>query len=168
MVLSMFLKYHPDALRKSGNVNIQVAIYLEIKDAYEVLKDKKKRQDYDLELTNTFNAHRTYGKYGGTTGQNFKKCDPSNFYARTPQYDNDKWYEWYQSRRMDQVGTDWIRKNTVDYWTKTMLAFFVISFIFSIIIRVRTEQFRRKEWIEHMMRRNKAKEMEIEDSKRYP
>lgn len=57
---------------------MQATIYLEIKDAYEVLKDKKKRQDYDLVLTNTFNSHRTYGKYSEAPCQSFKKRDSSN------------------------------------------------------------------------------------------
>ncbi|CAG9538998.1 unnamed protein product [Cercopithifilaria johnstoni] len=123
-------EYHPDALRKSKDP----MIYLEIKNAYEVLKDKKKRQDYDLELANTFNPHRTYRKYNEATGQSYKKCNSSDlsfyFYARTPQYDNDKWYEWYQKRRMDQMETHWIRK------------------------------LRRKEWIEYMIRKSDAHKKE--------
>ncbi|VBB31673.1 unnamed protein product [Acanthocheilonema viteae] len=154
-------KYHPDALMKSRDPTI----YLEIKDAYEVLKDKKKRRDYDLGLINTSSSHRTYARYNEATGESHKKCSSSNFYARTPQYDNDKWYEWYRKRRMDEMETRWIQKNTGDYWTKTMLAFSVISFIFSMIIRIRTEQFRRKEWIEYMMQRNNAEQNEIEKKK---
>ncbi|KAK6108007.1 DnaJ domain family protein [Brugia pahangi] len=161
-------KYHPDALRKTKDVSIDTTIYLEIKDAYEVLKDKKKRQNYDSGLTKTFSTHRTYGKYSDGSGQNFKKYDSSNFYARTPQYDNDKWYEWYRNQYMDQMETRWIRKNTENYWMKAMLAFFVISFIFSMVIRMRTEQLRRKEWIEFMVRKNKIYEMEINDLKRHP
>nr|CRZ24238.1 Bm9849 [Brugia malayi] len=163
-----FDQYHPDALRKTKDVSIDATIYLEIKDAYEVLKDKKKRQNYDSELTKTFSTHRTYGKYSDGSGQNFKKYDSSNFYARTPQYDNDKWYEWYRNQYMDQMETRWIRKNTENYWMKAMLAFFVISFIFSMVIRMRTEQLRRKEWIEFMVRKNKIYEMEINDLKRHP
>ncbi|VDM14533.1 unnamed protein product [Wuchereria bancrofti] len=86
----------------------------------------------------------------------------------TPQYDNDKWYEWYRNQYMDQMETRWIRKNTEGYWMKAMLAFFMISFIFSMIIRMRTEQLRRKEWIEFMVRKNKVYKMEINDLKRHP
>ncbi|EJW82684.1 hypothetical protein WUBG_06406, partial [Wuchereria bancrofti] len=60
------------------------------------------------------------------------------FYARTPQYDNDKWYEWYRNQYMDQMETRWIRK------------------------------LRRKEWIEFMVRKNKVYKMEINDLKRHP
>lgn len=73
--LSCFsLQYHPDALEKSNNP----AIYLEIKDAYEVLKDKKKRRDYDLKLTNELNARRTYREYHETTDQRHKKYSSSD------------------------------------------------------------------------------------------
>uniref|UniRef100_A0A0R3RU09 DnaJ homolog subfamily B member 9 n=1 Tax=Elaeophora elaphi TaxID=1147741 RepID=A0A0R3RU09_9BILA len=127
-------KYHPDALKKSDDP----AIYLEIKNAYEVLKDKKKRQDYDLGLINTFNPYWTYRKYNEATGQSYQKNDSSNFYARTPQYDNDKWYDWYQKLHMDQMDTRWFQK------------------------------LRRKEWIECMMRRRNAQEIEVGDLRRYP
>ncbi|OZC05165.1 DnaJ domain protein [Onchocerca flexuosa] len=119
-------KYHPDAISKSRDDRMQATIYLEIKDAYEVLKDKKKRQDYDSGLMNTFTFHPTYGNYNEATGQSSKKYDSSNFYARTPQYDNEKWYEWYQKRRRSQMEVHWARN------------------------------LRRKEWIVYTARKNSA------------
>ncbi|VDO38516.1 unnamed protein product, partial [Onchocerca flexuosa] len=108
--LVISFQYHPDAISKSRDDRMQATIYLEIKDAYEVLKDKKKRQDYDSGLMNTFTFHPTYGNYNEATGQSSKKYDSSNFYARTPQYDNEKWYEWYQKRRRSQMEVHWARK----------------------------------------------------------
>ncbi|VDK82949.1 unnamed protein product [Litomosoides sigmodontis] len=150
-------KYHPDALEKSKDP----AIYLEIKNAYEVLKDKKKRRDYDLELADALNPRRTYREYHETADQSYKKYSSSNFYARTPQYDNDNWYEWYRNRRVDQMEKHWIPKGAESYCTKIVLVFFLTSFIFSMIIRLRTEHLRRKEWIEHMVRRSEVRENEI-------
>uniref|UniRef100_A0A915PPG4 DnaJ homolog subfamily B member 9 n=1 Tax=Setaria digitata TaxID=48799 RepID=A0A915PPG4_9BILA len=106
-------KYHPDAMKKSTGRNMHTEIYLEIKNAYEVLKDKKKRQDYDLGRTSTSmpHSHATYEKYKETTGQNFKRYyDSSNFYARTPQYDNDQWYAWYQKQRAERMEARWNSK----------------------------------------------------------
>lgn len=54
--LMKWFQYHPDV---AGNASSELALYLEIKDAYEVLKDEKKRQDYDVGLSR-FGPH--YGR----------------------------------------------------------------------------------------------------------
>ncbi|MCP9262455.1 SUMO-activating enzyme subunit 2 [Dirofilaria immitis] len=150
-------KYHPDAVNKSRDVNMQGTIYLEIKDAYEVLKDKKndKIMIWDLRIRSHFIRH---------TGNTVKL----RFYARTPQYDNDIWYEWYRKRRMNQMEARWIRKNTEDYWLGTVMVVFVASFVFSMIIRIRSEHRQRKEWIGNLARKNNTQETDDKNLKRYP
>ncbi|VDN07286.1 unnamed protein product [Thelazia callipaeda] len=101
-------KYHPDATLKSDKSDIRSAMYLEIKDAYEVLKDKKKRYEYDLGFSDASSYSESHNDHRDAV--NRKQRNPSNFYARTPQYENDRWYEWYRKRQMESMGTRYSRK----------------------------------------------------------
>lgn len=73
-----FFQYHPDATRNSANENVNAAMYLEIMDAYEVLKDRKKRRDYDSRLSNPSGARPTYEDYPTTDQPHRSRSDPPN------------------------------------------------------------------------------------------
>lgn len=148
-------KYHPDVARNLGNSQTQTTLYLEIRNAYDVLKDKKKRREYDLGFLDATNFYTTGGERQKRADQHAQNQNFSaDFYTRTSQHDDEEWYKWYRKRREEQMEARRNVKTDENIWAKHLLAFIMAFFVLSTIARIYAEHSRRKVLIEHVIRYN--------------
>ncbi|VDN24731.1 unnamed protein product [Gongylonema pulchrum] len=76
-------QHHPDASKCSGDGHKHAALYLEIRDAYEVLKDKKKRREYDLGLLDSSRSRLRYREQPTDNEGRQRHNVPYNFGVRS-------------------------------------------------------------------------------------
>jgi curved DNA-binding protein CbpA len=101
-------KYHPDL-----NGGKQTNEFKEMTNAYDILSDAKKKQEYDAMRKSSFDASDAYSSYGKYSGQsqNYGNYSNNNYYKDQNSYSNDNTNSSNSSENFEEKIRDRFRKS---------------------------------------------------------